>query len=82
VIIYHCLQRGLFMMISSWISFQMIIFTGIVTFLCLISTAIIGFLIMKGKITVSFNWHMNLARLTILMAIIHGSLAMIYYLRL
>lgn len=37
---------------------------------------------MKGKITVSLNWHMNLARLTILMVLIHGTLAMVYYLRL
>jgi heme/copper-type cytochrome/quinol oxidase subunit 2 len=70
------------MMISSWISFPMIIYTGIAAFLCLISTATVGFLIMKGKITVSLNWHMNLARLTILMVLIHVSLAMAYYLRL
>ena len=49
-------------------------YLGIVTFIALISTAVLGMLFVKGKYGVQFSWHMNLARITIVIAIIHGAL--------
>jgi hypothetical protein len=49
-------------------------YLGIVTFIALISTAVLGMLFVKGKYGVQFSWHMNLARVTIVIAIIHGTL--------
>ena len=46
---------------------------------CLISTAVVGFLIMKGKGNIPFAWHVNLARLTIVLALIHATLAMVWF---
>jgi hypothetical protein len=37
-------------------------------------------LILKGKGNISFSWHVNLARLTIIIALIHGFLAMAWFL--
>jgi len=58
----------------------MIIVAGSILFLCLIGTATLGFMIMKGKGNVSLTWHINLARLTIVVALIHGFLAMAWFL--
>jgi len=52
---------------------------GIILFLCLISTAVVGFLIMKGKANIPFAWHVNLARLAIVLALIHATLAMVWF---
>ncbi|MEI6292898.1 MAG: hypothetical protein WCP36_04410 [Methanomicrobiales archaeon] len=49
-------------------------YLGIVTFIALISTAVLGMLFIKGKYGVQFSWHLNLARITIVIAIIHGAL--------
>ena len=49
-------------------------YLGIITFIALISTAVLGMLFVKGKYGVRFSWHMNLARITIVIAIIHGIL--------
>jgi len=58
----------------------MIIAAGIILFLSLIGTATLGMLILKGKGNISFSWHVNLARLTIIIALIHGFLAMAWFL--
>ncbi len=55
-------------------------YLGILTYLALISTAILGFLFVKGKYGVRFSWHMNLAKITIIIAIIHGTLVALAYL--
>ena len=55
-------------------------YLGILTFIALISTAILGFLFVKGKYGVRFSWHMNLAKITIIIAIIHGTLVALAYL--
>lgn len=49
-------------------------YLGILTLVCLISTALLGFFFLKGKFGVQFSWHMNLARITVVVAIIHGAL--------
>ncbi len=49
-------------------------YLGIVTLIALISTAILGLLFVKGKYGVRFSWHMNLAKITIVIAILHGTL--------
>jgi len=58
----------------------MIMIAGTILFICLISTAALGFMIMKGKGDIPLPWHINLARLTIAIALIHGFLAMAWYL--
>jgi hypothetical protein len=49
-------------------------YLGIVTFIALISTAVLGMLFVKGKYGVQFSWHMNLAKITIIIAAIHAIL--------
>jgi hypothetical protein len=68
------------MALSAWITFPVIIVAGIILFLSLIGTATLGMLILKGKGNISFSWHVNLARLTIIIALIHGFLAMAWFL--
>jgi hypothetical protein len=68
------------MALFAWLTLPTIIGAGIILFLCLIGTATLGFMIMKGKVTIPFSWHVNLARLTIVIALIHGFLAMAWFL--
>jgi len=68
------------MALSAWITFPVIMVAGSILFLCLIITAAFGFMIMKGKGNIPFSWHVNLARLTIVIALIHGFLAMAWFL--
>jgi hypothetical protein len=68
------------MALFAWLTLPTIIGAGIVLFLCLIGTATLGFMIMKGKGTIPFSWHVNLARLTIVIALIHCFLAMAWFL--
>ena len=67
------------MALSAWITLPMIIVAGMILFLCLIGTAMLGFMILKGKGNIPFSWHVNLARLTIVIALIHGFLAMAWF---
>ena len=67
------------MVLSAWITFPMIMVAGSLLFLCLIGTATLGFMIMKGKGNVPLPWHINLARLTIVVAVLHGILAMAWF---
>ncbi len=67
------------MALSAWITPPVIMTAGVILFSCLISTATVGFLIMKGKTNIPFSWHVNLARLTIAVALVHASLAMIWF---
>jgi hypothetical protein len=68
------------MALFAWLTLPMILVAGSILFLCLIGTATLGFMIMKGKGNVSLTWHINLARLTIVIALIHGFLAMAWFL--
>jgi hypothetical protein len=67
------------MALSAWITLPMIMIAGTILFLCLIGTAILGSLIMKGKGTIPLSWHINLARLTIVVVFLHGFLAMAWF---
>jgi hypothetical protein len=67
------------MALSAYITFPMIIVAGSILFLCLIGTATLGYMIMKGKGNSKLSWHMNLARLTIVVALLHGFLAMVWF---
>ena len=67
------------MVLSTWITLPVVMATGAILFLCLISTAVVGFLIMKGKGDIPFTWHVNLARLTIVIALVHATLAMVWF---
>lgn len=55
-------------------------YLGILTFIALISTAALGMLVLKGKFGVRFSWHMTIARLTIVLAVLHGILVAWAYL--
>jgi hypothetical protein len=68
------------MAVFAWITLPIIMVAGIILFLCLFGTASLGFLIMKGKANIPFSWHVNLARLTIVIALIHGFLSMAWLL--
>ena len=51
---------------------------GAATLILLISTATMGFLYLKGK-EIPFAWHVNLAKCTIVVALIHASLGFLAY---
>jgi hypothetical protein len=67
------------MVLSAYITFPVIMVAGSILFLCLIGTAVLGSMIMKGKSNLPFSYHVNLARLTIVIALIHGFLAMAWF---
>ena len=50
------------------------LYFGIITFICLLTTAIIGMLVLKGRYNIPFRWHMRLAVVTIFFAVIHVTL--------
>ena len=47
-------------------------YLGAATFISLITTATIGMLLQRDTSWVRFPWHVNMARLTIAIAIVHG----------
>jgi hypothetical protein len=47
-------------------------YLGAATLICLMVTATIGMLVLRGGSKVPFTWHVNMARLTIAIALIHG----------
>jgi hypothetical protein len=67
------------MALSTLIPFPVIIIAGMILFLCLIGTAVLGSMIMKGKGNIPLPWHINLARLTVVLAIVHGILVMVWF---
>ena len=67
------------MALSAWITLPMIMIAGSILFLCLIGTAILGSMIMKGKGNIPLSWHINLARLTVVIVLLHGFLAMAWF---
>jgi hypothetical protein len=54
----------------------LILYGGIFTFLCIITTATIGLLHFKGVITIPFKWHPRFAVFTITVAIFHAILGL------
>jgi hypothetical protein len=51
----------------------LLVYGGIITVILLLCTAVIGWLVMNGK--VKFSWHKALAIITVLFALGHGFLA-------
>jgi hypothetical protein len=47
-------------------------FLGGITLVALVATAVLGMLVMKGDSKVPFSWHVNLARATVVIALLHG----------
>lgn len=50
------------------------LYFGIITFICLLTTVIIGVLVLKGRYHIQFKWHMRMAGVTIFFALIHITL--------
>ena len=48
------------------------IYLGAATLVALITTAAFGMLVLREGSTIPFTWHMNMARLTIALALIHA----------
>ena len=55
-----------------------IMILGALLFLSIITTAIFGLLVIRGKIP--FKWHATMAKITVGILIIHGMIAMLYFL--
>lgn len=58
----------------------LMLYFGILTFLLLLSTALIGYLNFKGNSIIPFKWHPRIAVTTIIIAIIHAILVISVYL--
>ena len=55
-----------------------IMYLGIATLGLLLATATVGLLIFRGK-KIPFAWHPRLAACTIAVALVHGTLGILYY---
>ena len=64
----------------SVLGLPLVAYGGIVTFLLILFTAVIGYLNFKGVSTIPFKWHPRLAVLTILLALIHAFLGLSIFL--
>lgn len=47
-------------------------YLGAATFISLIATAAFGMLVLREESTIPFTWHVNVARLTVVLALVHG----------
>ena len=56
----------------------LIVYVGLLTLACLLTTATLGALVLKGKI--QFKYHKAMAITTICIALSHGTLAFLVYL--
>ena len=52
--------------------FPLAFLLGAVTIIALLATAALGMLVLKEGSDIPFAWHLNIARLTIVLAILHG----------
>jgi hypothetical protein len=64
---------------TSLFGFPLILYGGIVTLICLLITASIGFTTIKGIKWITFKYHRPMAAITITLAIIHGILGLSIY---
>lgn len=58
----------------------LIFYTGILTLLSFLFTALIGFLNYNGIQKIPFKWHPRMAVISITLAIIHGLMGLLLYL--
>jgi hypothetical protein len=56
--------------------YPLVVYMGILTLLSLLSTAAYGYLLMKNKIKGTIWNHMRIATVTIVIAIVHATLAL------
>ena len=61
---------------ATFLGLPLAIVFGILTVICLFATALAGYLVMKGRFNIPFAWHLRLAALTVVLAIIHGILVL------
>ncbi|MBW3022725.1 hypothetical protein KY308_01315 [Candidatus Woesearchaeota archaeon] len=52
---------------------------GVLTLACLLFTAYISVMNLKGKTRIPFKWHPRMAIITITLALIHGILGVLLY---
>lgn len=57
----------------------LIMYIGLITLILLASTATVGMLIMKGKTKITVKQHAWLARITLVIAALHGILGVLAY---
>jgi hypothetical protein len=53
----------------------LIMIGGAITFIGFIATAVLGYMIYKGKTTIPLKWHLRLAGTSLLLAFLHGFFA-------
>lgn len=58
----------------------LIMYLGIITLLALLFAAYIAFMNMKGKSKIPLKWHFIVAKIAIILAIIHAALGVLAYL--
>lgn len=58
----------------------LIVYLGILTFISISATAIIGHMNLRGKTSIPLQWHFRLAKISIALAIVHGFLGIMSYL--
>jgi hypothetical protein len=57
----------------------LILYGGVITLLSLLTTASISFMNRRGIHFIPFKWHPRMAALTILLAVVHGTLGILAY---
>jgi len=57
----------------------LIMYGGLLAFIMLMTTGVIGFLVHQGKIGLSINWHINFARVTLLLAFLHAVVGVLLF---
>lgn len=57
----------------------LIMYGGILTFLLMMSTVTVGILNSKGNFTIPFKWHPRLARVTVIIGILHAIFGLSIY---
>jgi len=55
------------------------LYFGIITFVCLVITATMGILVLKGLYHIPFKWHVRMAAVTFLFAFIHITLVILQF---
>jgi len=57
----------------------LIMYIGILTFCSFLFTAYIGYMNLKGKMTIPVVWHFRMAKISICLALIHGFFGIMSY---
>jgi hypothetical protein len=57
---------------------NVVIFLGVLTFFCMLSTFVLGFLMPKKRKTL-FPWHKRMGIVTLISAILHGTVVLVFH---